>query len=123
MSNNEQTIQFPIALKPLLTDFVVNVLRDRIPSDQLSSYAAHYFSEQQTTQRPTAITDDQHERTGTFLTNQASGLSQKSEEDLTDEKQRRKSVWGGSPVSPTKGFLSFSLLTVGSDLCRIRIEI
>ena len=102
MSNNEQTIQFPIALKPLLTDFVVNVLRDRIPSDQISSYAAHYFSERQTTQALTSTGDDQHERTGTFLTNQASGISEKSEESLTDDKQRRKSVWGGSPVSSSK---------------------
>jgi hypothetical protein len=89
MSNNEQSIQFPVALKPLLTDFVVNVLRDRIPSDQLSSYAAQYFSGRQNIQ----TADDNQEQTGVFLTNQSSGISEK-----TDEKQPRQSVWGGSPV-------------------------
>ncbi len=89
MSNNEQTIQFPVALKPLLTDFVVNVLRERIPSDQLSSYAAQYFSERQNIQPYIS-----EEQTGVFLTNQTSGISQKSDESI----QRRKSVWGGSPV-------------------------
>jgi hypothetical protein len=93
MSNNEQTIQFPVALKPLLTDFVVNVLRDRIPSDKLSSYAAQYFSERQNTQLY-----DNEEQAGVFLTNQSSGISQKSEDSINDEKERRKSVWGGSPV-------------------------
>src|ERR1700723_2002504 len=82
MSNNEQTIQFPVALKPLLTDFVVNVLRDRIPSDQLSSYAAQYFSERQNTQPYISTNDDNEEQTGVFLTNQASGISQKSDESI-----------------------------------------
>jgi hypothetical protein len=98
MSNNEQTIQFPVALKPLLTDFVVNVLRERIPSDQLSSYAAQYFSERQNTQPYISTIDDNEEETGTFLTNQTSGISQKSKDSISDDKQRRKSVWGGSPV-------------------------
>lgn len=86
MSNpNEQTIQFPIALKPLLIDFVLNVLRDRIPSNELSTYAAEYFSERQ------------NDRT-----------TMTSEENLVDEKnQRRKSVWGGSPVNFHRCF-SFS---------------
>ncbi len=94
MSNNDQTIQFPIALKPLLTDFVVNVLRDRIPSDQLSSYAAQYFSQRQNIQ-PSLSTindDDDVEQTGVFLTNQNDGITEKN------ESERRKSVWGGSPV-------------------------
>jgi hypothetical protein len=91
MSNNEQSIEFPVALKPLLTDFVVNVLRDRIPSENLSSYAAQYFSERQNIQ-PLIIDEDDEEQTGVFLTNQTSGISQNNEE------QRRKSVWGGSPV-------------------------
>jgi hypothetical protein len=91
MSNNEQSIEFPVALKPLLTDFVVNVLRDRIPSENLSSYAAQYFSERQNIQ-PLMIDEDDEEQTGVFLTNQTSGISQNNEE------QRRKSVWGGSPV-------------------------
>jgi hypothetical protein len=95
MSNNEQTIQFPVALKPLLTDFVVNVLRDRIPSDKLSSYAAQYFSERQNLQ---PLTNDNEEQTGVFLTNQSSGISRKSEKSINDEKQRRKTVWGSSPV-------------------------
>jgi hypothetical protein len=99
MSNNEQTIQFPVALKPLLTDFVVNVLRDRIPSDQLSSYAAQYFSERQNTQPYISANDDDNkEQTGVFLTNQRSGISQKSNDSVDNDKQRRKSVWGGSPV-------------------------
>lgn len=89
MSNNEQSIQFPVALKPLLTDFVVDVLRNGIPSDELPSYAAQYFSERQNIQ----AVDDSQEQTGVFLTNQSSGISQKN-----DEKQPRQSVWGGSPV-------------------------
>jgi hypothetical protein len=94
MSNNEQTIQFPVALKPLLTDFVVNVLRERVPSDKLSSYAAQYFSQRQSL----SINDDNKEQTGVFLTNQSSEISQKSEDSINDEKQRRKTVWGSSPV-------------------------
>ncbi|CAF1163420.1 unnamed protein product [Adineta steineri] len=97
MSNNEQTIQFPVALKPLLTDFVVNVLRERIPSDQLSSYAVQYFSERQNLKSYIPTNDDQEEQTGIFLTNQISGISQKSDDSTNNEKQRRKSVWGGSP--------------------------
>jgi hypothetical protein len=98
MSNNEQTIQFPVALKPLLTDFVVNVLRERIPSDQLSSYAVQYFSERQNSKSYIPTIDDNEEQTGIFLTNQTSGISQKSDDSTNNEKQRRKSVWGGSPV-------------------------
>ncbi|CAF3007534.1 unnamed protein product [Rotaria sp. Silwood2] len=98
MSNNEQTIQFPVALKPLLTDFVVNVLRDRIPSDQLPSYAVQYFSERQNTQPYISTIDDNREQTGIFLTNQTNGVvSEKSDDSINNEKQRRKSVWGGSP--------------------------
>lgn len=89
MSNNEQSIQFPVGLKPLLTNFVVNVLRDRISSDELSSYAAQYFIEKQQIQTK----DNNQGQIGVFLTNQSSGILQKN-----DEKQRRKSVWGGSPV-------------------------
>lgn len=98
MSNNDQTIQFPVALKPLLTDFVVNVLRDRVPSDELSSYAAQYFAERKHNQPSASSIDEQYQQTGTFLTNQTSRISEKSEEILPQEKQRRKSVWGGSPV-------------------------
>jgi hypothetical protein len=93
MSNNEQSIEFPVALKPLLTDFVVNVLRDRIPSEKLSSYAAEYFSERQNIQ-PSRSTIDE-EQTGVFLTNQTSKISQQNDDN---EPERRKSVWGGSPV-------------------------
>jgi hypothetical protein len=96
MSNNEQNIQFPVALKPLLTDFVVNVLRDRIPSDQLSSYAAQYFSDRQNI--PPSLADDHEQPTGVFLTNRSSGISQKNEDQTNNEQERRKSVWGGSPV-------------------------
>lgn len=99
MSNNDQTIQFPIALKPLLTDFVVNVLRDRVPSDQLSSYAAQYFTEQQNKTQSYVSTIDNHvEQTDTFLTHHSSTTSQTNNDNINSEKQRRKSVWGGSPV-------------------------
>jgi hypothetical protein len=99
MSNNEQTIQFPVALKPLLTDFVVNVLREQVPSDKLSSYAAQYFSERQNIQPSLSTNDDNNkEQTGVFLTNQSNGISQKSEDSINDEKQRRKTVWDSSPV-------------------------
>ncbi|CAF3985345.1 unnamed protein product, partial [Rotaria sp. Silwood1] len=96
--NNEQTIQFPVALKPLLTDFVVNVLRDRIPSDQLPSYAVQYFSERQNTQPYVSTIDDNREQTGIFLSQDTNDIvSQKSDDSINKEKQRRKSVWGGSP--------------------------
>ena len=98
MSNNEQTIQFPVALKPLLTDFVIHVLRDRIPSDQLSSYAVQYFSERQNIQIDTSAIDNMDERTGVFLTNQTSNTSQTNDDIISNEEQRRKSVWGGLPV-------------------------
>ncbi|CAF1085761.1 unnamed protein product, partial [Adineta ricciae] len=91
MPNNDQTIQFPVALKPLLTDFVVNVLRERIPSEQLSSYAVQYFSAKQN------INSHGTEQTGLFLTNQTSEKSNESVANLSNEKQRRQSVWGGSP--------------------------
>ena len=107
MSNNDQTIQFPVALKPLLTDFVVNVLRDRIPSNQLSSYAAQYFSERQQTQSYPSTSDSQEQSAGVFLTNQTSGVTQASDDSVSGDKQRRKSVWGGSPVcSRTDVFLA-----------------
>lgn len=95
MPNNDPNIQFPIALKPLLTNFVVNVLRDRIPSDQLPSYAAEYFSSRQAS---TINDDGDVEQTALFLTNQISGRMEKNEGDANDQPQRRKSVWGGSPV-------------------------
>lgn len=98
MSNSEQTVQFPLALKPLLTDFVVNVLRDRIPSEQLPSYAVQYFAERQNANSYLPTSDENEEHMSVFLTNQASGVSQKSEESVTDDQRRRKSVWGGSPV-------------------------
>ncbi|CAM4773371.1 unnamed protein product [Rotaria magnacalcarata] len=97
MSNNEQTIQFPVALKPLLTDFVVHVLRDRISSDQLPSYAVQYFSERQNAQPYIATLDDNTESAGTFVTHQTSCISNQNDDIISDEKQRRKSVWGGSP--------------------------
>ena len=101
MSNsNEQTIQFPVALKPLLTDFVLNVLRDRIPSDDLFTYAAQYFAERQFHQPS--------EQTGVFLNQQS------NDEDLANEKQRRKSVWGGSPVTFSR---SGRILSIDFD-CR-----
>jgi hypothetical protein len=88
MSNNEQPIEFPVALKSLLTDFVVDVLRNQVPSENLSTYAAQYFSERQNIQ-PSTIDEGE---TGVFLTNQTNGISD------SNEPQRRKSVWGGSPV-------------------------
>lgn len=89
MSNNDQTIEFPVALKPLLTDFVVHVLRDRIPSNQLSSYAVQYFSERQ--KHPTVSTSN--------VNNQNDSTNGTNDESTDILKQRRKSVWGGSPVS------------------------
>lgn len=98
MPNDEQAIQFPIALKPLLTDFVVNVLRDRIPSDQLSSYAVRYFTEKQNIKSSVSAKEDNGNEIGIFLTNQTSRTSHQNEDGISKEKQRRKSVWGGSPV-------------------------
>lgn len=114
-------IQFPVALKPLLTNFVVNVLRDRIPSDRLPSYAAEYFSNRQNL-IPSMINDDGDvEQTAMFLTNQIGGRFEKNEGDTSNQPQRRKSVWGGSPVE--KCYCCFFSLSAISVSFRILIEI
>lgn len=114
MSNNEQTITFPDGLKSLLTDFVVDVMRNRISSDRLSSYAAEYFSQK----RSLSVSDDEDEQIGTFLSNQTSNTVQQSQENINEETQRRKSVWGGSPVENILSSLYFH-----SRIFRIQIEI
>ena len=120
MSNNDSNIQFPVALKPLLTNFVVNVLRDRIPSDQLPSYAAEYFSARQNVipPSPSTIDGDIHQM-GTFLSNQDGRKTEKNEGDTGSQPERRHSVWGGSPVEKFLRLCSAFLLV----LFRILIEI
>jgi hypothetical protein len=98
MSNNEQAIEFPVALKPLLTDFVVHVLRERISSDRLSSYAARYFADRQHTSVDVSNVDDAHDRTGVFLVDRTNGIGHIDDTAVSPDRQRRKSVWGGSPV-------------------------
>jgi len=112
MSNNEQSITFPNGLKSLLTDFVVDVLRNRVPSDQLPSYAAEYFSQKQNVSMP------DNEQTGTFLSKQN---NENVPVNVSEETQRRKSVWGGSPVCEQISFVICFFVSIRT--LRIQIEI